>query len=92
MHDAGERSGLSPRGPEIPLRVLGMGMLWGHTHEAQLLSYLKDGVSAFKSRTEEFRGTALESYWCDAFPRAPFPNRIPKDHAEFVRSEVAALL
>jgi len=32
-----------------------MGMLWGHTQEAQLLSYLKDGVSAFKSRTEEYR-------------------------------------
>ena len=32
-----------------------MGVLWGHTQEAQLLSYLKDGVSAFKSRTEEYR-------------------------------------
>ena len=78
--------------PAIPLRAVGMGMLWGHPQEAQLLSYLKDGVSAFKSRTEEFRGTALESYWCDAFAGASFPNRIPKDHTELVRSEVAALL
>ena len=69
-----------------------MGLLWGHPHEAQLLSYLKDGVSAFKSRTEEYRGTAFESYWCDAFAGASFPNGIPKDHTEFVRSEVAALL
>ena len=44
-----------PQGPEIPLRVVGMGMLWGHKQEAQLFSYLKDGVSAFKSRTEEYR-------------------------------------
>ena len=50
-----------------------------------------DGVSVFKSRIEEYRGTALESYWCDAFAGASFPNRIPKDHTEFVRSEVAAL-
>ena len=69
-----------------------MGMLWGHPQEAQLLSYLKDGVSAFKSRTEECRGTALESHWCDAFAGASFLNHIPKDHTEFVRSEVAALL
>ena len=32
-----------------------MGIFWGHRQEAQLLSYLKDGVSAFKSRTEEYR-------------------------------------
>ena len=57
-----------------------------------MISYLKDGVSAFKSRTEEYRGTALGSYWCDAFARASFPNRVPKNHTEFVRSEVAALL
>ena len=69
-----------------------MGMLWAHTQEAQLLSYLKDGVSAFKSRTEEYWGTALESYWCDTFAGASFLNHIPKDHTEFVRSEVAALL
>ena len=68
-----------------------MGLLWGHPQEAQLLSYLKDGVSAFKSRTEEDRGTALASYWCDAFAEASFPNCIRKDHTEFVRSEVAAL-
>ena len=37
-----------------------MGMVWGHQQEAQLLSYLKDGVSAFKSRTEEYWGRALE--------------------------------
>ena len=48
-------------------------------------------MSAFKSRTEEYRGTALESYWCDVFAGASFPNRIPKDHTDFVRSEVAAL-
>ena len=78
--------------PAIPLRAVGMGMLWGHPQEAQLLSYLKDGVSAFKSRTEECRGTALESHWCDAFAGASFLNHIPKDHTEFVRSEVAALL
>jgi len=53
-----------------------MGMLWGHTQEAQLLSYLKDGVSAFKSRTEEYRGTALESDWCDAFAGASFLNHV----------------
>ena len=41
-----------------------------------------DGVSAFKSRTEEYRGTALESYWFDAFAGAPFLNHIPKDHTE----------
>lgn len=68
-----------------------MGMFWSHPQEAQLLSYLKDGVSAFKSRTEEDRGTAPESYWCDVFAGASFPNRIPKDHTDFVRSEVAAL-
>ena len=69
-----------------------MGVLWGHPQEAQLLSYLKDGVSTFKPRTEEYQGTAFESYWCDAFEGALFPNHIPKDHTEFVRSEVAALL
>ena len=67
-------------------------MGWGHPQEAQLLSYLKNGVNAFKSRTEEYRGTALESDWCDAFAGASFPNRVPKDHTELVRSEVAALL
>ena len=69
-----------------------MGMGWGHPQEAQLLSYLKNGVNAFKSRTEEYRGTALMSYWCDAIAGASFLNHIPKDHTKFVRSEVAALL
>ena len=57
-------------------------MLWGYPQEAQVISYLMDGVSAFKSRTEEYRGTALESYWFDAFAGAPFLNHIPKDHTE----------
>ena len=37
-------------------------------------------------------GTALESYWCDAFAGASFLNPLPKDHTEFVRSEAVALL
>lgn len=68
-------------------------MLRDHPQEAQPLPDVKDGVSALEVRTEEYRGTALESpYRRVAFAGAPLPNRIPKDHVELVRSEVAALL
>ena len=54
-----------------------MGMLWGHTHEAQLLSYLKDGVSSFKPRIEEYRAQrSSRTDWCDAFAGASFLNHV----------------
>ena len=42
--------------------------LRGHSQEAQLLSGLKGGASAFEFLTEEYRGTAVESlYRQDAY-------------------------
>ena len=38
-----------------------MVTLRGHPQEAQLLSGLKGGASAFEFLTEEYRGTAIES-------------------------------
>ena len=56
MHDAGENGAdRAPGGLTFRYELWGMGMLWGHTQEAQLLSYLKDSVSAFKSCTEKYR-------------------------------------
>ena len=50
-------------------------------------------MSAFEVLTTEYRGISRESpYPRDAFTGASLPNRIPKDHAEFVRSQVATLV
>ena len=68
-------------------------MLRGHPQAAQLLSYLKNGVSVFEFLTEECRGASREfPYRREAFPGTSLPNRISQAHAEFVRSEVAALV
>ena len=68
-------------------------VLQNHPQLVQLLSYLKHGVSVFEFLTEPYRGTSREApYRPDAFPGASYPNRIPKEHAEFVRSEVTALV
>ena len=68
-------------------------VLQNHPQRAQLLSYLKNGVSVFEFLTEPYRGTSREApYRPGAFLGASYPNRIPEEHAEFVRSEVTALV
>ena len=67
--------------------------LRGHPQEAQLLAHLKEGVSVFEFLTPEIRGKSrAPPYRRDAFPGASLPNRIPKEQAGFVRSEVTALV
>ena len=61
----------------------------GATHRKHNCFHTRERVQVPYRRAS---GTALESYWCDAFAGASFLNHIPKDHTEFVRSEVAALL
>lgn len=92
MHDAG-----SGGAHFVPARLNHSYDFWetvvlrDHPQKAQLLSYLKDGVSVFEFLTEPYRGTSRESpYRTDAFPGTSLPNRIPPAHAEFVRTEVAA--
>ena len=47
----------------------------------------------FEFLLSEYRGTSRESpFRREAFQGASLPNRIPPDHAEFVRSEIAALV
>lgn len=68
-------------------------MLRGHPQAAQLLLYLKNGVSVFEFLNKEYGGTSPESpYRGEEFPGVLFPNRTPQAHAEFVRSEVTALV
>ena len=66
--------------------------MWpGRPHEVQLLSYLKDSVTAFGFLTKEYRNISRASpYRRDAFPGGSIPNLIPKVPTDFVRSEVAA--
>ena len=94
MHDVRTRGadfapgGLNHR-PEFWESVV----LRGHPQKAQMLAHLKEGVSVFEVLTPDYRGSSRASpYRRDAFPGALFPNRIPKEHAGFVRSEVAALV
>ena len=68
-------------------------VLRDHPQKVQLLSYLKDGVSVFEFLAEPHRGTSSEApYRPGAFPGATYANHIPKENAQFVRSEVTALV
>ena len=93
-HDAGVNgAGFVPRRLNYSYDFWDKVGLQNHPQRAQLLSYLKNGVSVFEFLTEAYRGTSREApYRPDAFPGASYPNRIPKEHAEFVRSEVTALV
>ena len=93
-HDAGVNgAGFVPSRLNYSYDFWDKFVLQNHPQRAQLLSYLKHGVSVFEFLIEPYRGTSREApYRTDAFPGASYPNRIQKEHAEFVRSEVIALV
>ena len=68
-------------------------LLRDHPRRDELLSYVRDGVSAFPFLAPEFRGVSRdEPYRPAAFPGEASPNRIPASHADFVDTEVANLV
>lgn len=58
-----------------------------HPQKAQLLVYHKDGVSVFEVLTELYRDTSRTApHRPAALSGASCPNRMQKEHADFVRS------
>ena len=93
-HDAGVNgAGFVPSRLNYSYDFWDKVVLQNHPQRAQLLSHLKNGVSVFEFLTEPYRGTSREApYRPGSFLGASYPNRIPEEHAEFVRSEVTALV
>ena len=64
-----------------------------HPLRETLVSYVRDGVSVHEFLLTSHKGTSVESpYNREKFPGAVFANRIPSAHAEFVRTEMQALI
>ena len=93
-HDAGVNgAGFVPSRLNYSCDFWDKAVLQNHPQRVRLLPYLKHGVRVFEFLTEPYGGTSREApYRPDAFPGTSYPNRIPKEHAEFVRSEMTALV